>query len=264
MAAGPAPALLTPVLPPEYPSVPWRRVVRSALRVVQVPRPAEPRRCLLFAQGRTGSTLFGELLDSHPAIHFDHEILRAKVPSVRLWVAGERRRHPASVYGFHVKIYQLTDVQGIDDPATWLRQMAARGWRVLSLRRRNVLRHVLSNMAINATGVTHDRQGQGPTKLTVDPAELVHWIAIRTEVGRREAAALAGVEHEAFTYEDDLRDAASWPATAARAFRFLGLPDAPVETTLQRRNPGSVADLIANYDEVAAAVTAAGYAEFLD
>lgn len=239
-------------------------MLRSALRVAEVPRPREPRRCLLFAQGRTGSTLFGELLDSHPEMHFAHEILRAKVPSVRLWVAGERRRHPTLVYGFHVKIYQLTDVQGVADPARWLRRMADQGWRVLSLRRRNVLRHVLSNLAINATGLTHDRLGQGPTRLTVDPVELVRWMDIRSEVGRRETAALSGVNHEAFVYEDDLLDSANWPETMARAFSFIGLDPVPVGTTLKRRNPGRLPDLIENYDEVAAAVASAGYAAFLN
>ena len=253
-----------PVLPPEYPPVRWRTVGRSAARVLTVPRPAESRRCVLFAQGRTGSTLFGELLDSHPQMHFAHEILRAKVPSTRVWIAGERRRYPKSVYGFHVKIYQLTDVQGVRDPGRWLSRLAHSGWRVLFLRRRNLLRHVLSNMAINATGVTHDREGKGPARLTVDAAGLVEWIGIREEMGRREQAALEGVPHEAFVYEDDLMDPDAWPATTARAFRALDLPETPVTTTLRRRNPGALPDLIANYDEVAAAVTAAGYARFLD
>ena len=250
-------------MPQEYPPVPWPAFAKSAARIIVRPRTAETRKCVLFAQGRTGSTLFGELLDSHPQVRFAHEILRAKVPSTRLWVAGERRRFPDKVYGFHVKIYQLTE-QGVDDPGRWLRRMSDAGWTVLALRRRNLLRHVLSNMTINTTGVTHDRLGRERTKQVVDPAELVEWIGKRDGVGRQEQRILADLPHEQFVYEDDLQDSSRWEATMSRAFRFLGLDPVPVETTLHRRNPGPLSDLIQNYDEVADAVTAAGYAEFLD
>lgn len=247
----------------EYPPVGWPAFLRSASRIVVRPRPAESRKCVLFAQGRTGSTLFGELLDSHPQVTFAHEILRAKVPSTRLWVAGERRRFPDRVYGFHVKIYQLTE-QGVDDPGRWMRRLSERGWTVLALRRRNLLRHVLSNMTINATGVTHDRLGRERAKLVVDAPGLVEWIGKRADVGRQEQEILAEIPHEQFVYEDDLQDSSRWTETSERAFRFLGLDPVPVETTLHRRNPGPLSELIDNYDEVAAAVTAAGYANFLD
>jgi hypothetical protein len=250
-------------MPQEYPPVPWPTFARSVARVAVRPRPSERRQCVLFAQGRTGSTLFGELLDSHPQVKFAHEILRAKVPSTRLWVAGERRRFPDRVYGFHVKIYQLTE-QGVSDPGRWLRRLSDDGWTVLALRRRNLLRHVLSNMTINVTGVTHDRLGRQRTKQRVDPAELVEWIGKRDGVGRQEQEILADLPHEQFVYEDDLQDSSCWAATMTRAFTFLGLEPVPVQTTLHRRNPGRLADLIDNYDEVAEAVTHAGYAEFLD
>lgn len=247
----------------EYPPVPLPTFARSVARIVVRPRPAESRKCVLFAQGRTGSTLFGELLDSHPDVKFAHEILRAKVPSTHLWVAGERRRFPERVYGFHVKIYQLTE-QGVSDPGRWVRRLSERGWTILALRRRNLLRHVLSNMTIKTTGVTHDRLGRERTKQKVHPPELVEWIGKRQEVGRQEQAILAELPHEQFVYEDDLQDSSRWEATTSRAFSFLGLDPVPVQTTLHRRNPGRLPDLIENYDEVAEAVTAAGYAEFLD
>src|SRR4029079_12783870 len=98
----------------ESPPVGLRAFLRSASRIVVRPRPAESRKCVLFAQGRTGSTLFGELLDSHPQVTFAHEILRAKVPSTRLWVAGERRRIPARVYGLHVESLQHTEPRVVD------------------------------------------------------------------------------------------------------------------------------------------------------
>jgi hypothetical protein len=258
--------VLTPAvrLPPELPPVPAARELRGLLRVARHRR-VDSRKWVLFAQGRTGSTLFGELLGSHPDVVFADEILEARVRLPRLWVEGRRRRHPAKVFGFHVKIYQLTDVQGVADPGAWLARMHGAGWRVLALHRRNVLRHVLSNMTIAATGTVHDRTGDGrAAALTVDPEELIHWMRVRTTVRAAEQAALDRVPHETFVYEDDLADSAAWTATTQRAFAYLGLAPAPVSVDLRRRNAGRLEDLVANYAEVAAAVRRSEFAGHLE
>ena len=249
----------------EFPPVSPARLASSALRLLRVPRPQERRKFILFAQGRTGSTLLGELVSSHPQVLFADEILRAKVPATRLWAEAQRRHRPDLVFGFHVKIYQLTDVQGVRDPAAWLRRMHSHGWRLIVLRRRNLLRHVLSNMTITATGTVHDRSGSArATGLTVDPGELVYWMRQREQVGAAEAAAVQDLPHLALTYEDDLVDPARWQETAGRVFAHLGLEPAPVRTSLHRRNPGRLADLVANHEEVVAALAGTPYGRFLD
>jgi hypothetical protein len=249
----------------EFPPVGLAAQARAAVSAVVPGRPADPRKYVLFAQGRTGSTLLGELLGSHPDVVFADEILRAKVQSTWLWTEGRRRRQPEKVFGFHVKIYQLTDVQGIADPASWLGTMHRRGWRVIALRRRNLVRHVLSNMAITATGTVHDRSGEGRRDpLRVDPAELVHWVRLREQVGRDEQAALRDVPHLSFIYEDDLTQPAVWEVTTRRAFAHLGVEPMPVSTSLHRRNEGSLAELIANYAEVASALHGTAYEHFLE
>ena len=249
----------------EFPAVGWLVQMQVAAQLLHLPSRRAQQKFVLFAQGRTGSTLLGELLASHPELFFADEILRAKVASPTLWVSGQRQRHRRRVYGFHVKIYQLSDVQGVHDAGRWLRDMHDRGWQVLALRRRNLLRHVLSNMTIEATGQVHDRSGSvGHRLLHVDPDHVLHWIGVREQVGWKEAQALDGVPHESFIYEDDLADAAVWQATANRAFGFLGMPTVPVTTSLRRRNPGNLRELIANYDELAVALRGTPYEECLD
>jgi LPS sulfotransferase NodH len=249
----------------ELPPVSLKAQAANALRLLPYGARTDPRKYVVFAQGRTGSTLLGDLIGSHPAAMFADEILQAKVVSTRAWVEGQRRGHASKVFGFHVKIYQLTDVQGVRDPARWLRDLHTRGWRVVALRRRNLLRHVLSNMAITATGVTHHRTSDASRELlTVDPAELLHWMQQRERVGGQEREALDGVPHVALTYEDDLLDADAWPATAAGVFAHLGLDAAPVDTSLRRTNPGRLDQLVANVEEVAAALRGTPYEQFLD
>jgi LPS sulfotransferase NodH len=220
---------------------------------------------VLFAQGRTGSTLLGDLLRSHPAVFFGDEVLQARVRSTRVAVERLRWRHARHAVGFHVKIYQLTDDQGISDPGAWLRAMHRRGWRLVYLRRENLLRHVLSNMTAQAVNRYEDRDGAGDdVQVHVDPAELVHWMNVRQQFGRDEVTALVGLPHLALSYERDLQDSTTWDATMQRVFGHLDLDPVPVATTLRRQNAAALADLIANYADVESALTGTEFARFLD
>jgi hypothetical protein len=120
-------------------------------------------------------------------------------------------------------------------------------------------------MAISATGTVHDRSGErSRDPLRVDPAELLHWVRLREQVGRAEQAALHEVPHASFVYEDDLMQPAAWEDATRRAFEHLGVDPVPASTSLHRRNAGSLAELIANYDEVASALRGTAYERFLD
>jgi LPS sulfotransferase NodH len=220
---------------------------------------------VLFAQGRTGSTLLGELLGSHPDVYFADEILAEPVASVDRALADLARGHSQDVVGFHVKIYQLTDTQGVGDVGAWLRGVVADGWRLITLRRDNLLRQVLSNLAADAAGRFHDRSG-GATdvRLRVDPSVLVHWMEVREQVGAAEDAALGDLPRLSLAYERDLLDSAAWAATASHCFSYLGLSTAPVTTSLRRLNSGALADLVENVADVTSALTGTRFEQFLD
>ena len=99
---------------------------------------------LIFSQGRTGSTLLMDLLSSHPEIHCDGELLYYRVPFpaqfVKLKSALTLKKH----FGFKVKIYQLVEIQNIKDPREFIMEFYNRGWKIISLKRENLLRHVIS------------------------------------------------------------------------------------------------------------------------
>jgi LPS sulfotransferase NodH len=221
---------------------------------------------VLFAQGRTGSTLLGDLLRSHPEVYFADEILAEPVRSTRYVAERMRWRHARHAVGFHVKIYQLSDVQGVTDAGSWLQGMHRHGWRLITLRRQNLLRQVLSNMTAQLTNRYEDRSGDGEfvrVRPHINPDELLHWMGLRAAAGRDEAAALDGVPHLALSYEQDLQDASTWESTMKRVFGHLDLAPVPVVTNLRRQNEGELPSLIANYDEVKRAVTETEYARYL-
>jgi LPS sulfotransferase NodH len=223
-----------------------------------------PRPFLLYGQGRLGSTLLGSLLSSHPQVTFGNEVLRGPVRAPGLYLQGLRARAGDRHYGCHVKPYHLTDFQGIDDPARWLRARHRAGWLVVHLQRRNTLLHVLSNVTRNAMTRSHFQQGDGQQvpRIAVDTAELLTWMQHRSAGAEAERLALVGLPVQEVVYEDDLLPGPeTWAAVTARLFAALDLAPCPVDTSLRKINPRRLEDFVANADEVRAAVAASRFAD---
>lgn len=242
---------------PVLPAVPKTQQLRAYLRLARRRPRRDQLRVVVFAQGRTGSTLLVDLLGAAPGVHADGEILARPVLWPRGWVEAARRHRVANTaYCFKVKIYQLTDAQRVADPGRWLGGMANAGWQVIYLHRRNLLRHVLSNMVAERRGTFEIRGRDVPVvdRLTVDPNELIRWMRIRRATGEAERAALAQIAHTSVCYEDDLLDGARHQMTYDRLAVDLGLPAGEVRTDVRRTTPDRLEDIVENYDELAAAL----------
>lgn len=233
---------------------------------------------VLFAQGRTGSTLLGTLLDSHPKVTFEHEILNIDADptpfvSPYLYSLGRRVRSEASVYGYHVKIYQLSRDHGVD-PARYVHRAYADGWKLLYLKRTNLLRHALSNIRAETTRTYHvQADGEAGTDeppgrggLHVDPSEIIERMEEREAFLEWESEIVSEIPHLALVYERDLIDPERHRSTAEAAFEYLDLEteDVPVSTSLERINQGRVRDLVRNYEEVVAALSGTRFERFLE
>ena len=71
---------------------------------------------VLFGGGRNGSTLLVSLLNSHPDIYCDGEILVGKLRSPFKHIKRRMQSSPKSIYGFKLLSYQLKEIQNsIDD-----------------------------------------------------------------------------------------------------------------------------------------------------
>jgi LPS sulfotransferase NodH len=250
-------------LPEELPRI----ALRTELRVLAASRRSKqtPAKLLVFGQGRTGSTLLGDLLASHPGFYFGNELLRARTRWPVRYLEGLRAAHPGQVFCAHVKPYHLTDFQDVDDVAAWLGLMSRRGWVIAHLQRHDVLRHALSNFSRNAVGVSHftaSDQRSAP-RLVVRPEELRTWMDARAQMAAWERELVSGLPHEAVVYERDLLPPEAWQPTADRLWTAVGLSPVPVTTKLRKINPASLRDLLDNYDEVAASLQGTPYAQFL-
>lgn len=247
-----------------------RQVVAHAASLT--PEPAT-RRVLIFAQGRTGSTLLEQLLGSTGHFRTGGELLghgRAGVWSPVAHVDGMARYHRRDNYVCHVKVYHL----GPDreqagrapvDPGDFLHELHDRGWDVVYLRREDRVRHALSNMVAEARGSYHKRDGGAEsTTIVVDRADLVRRIEARAGREEQERLALQRVPHLELVYERDLRAATSQQPTVDRVLRHAGLEPREATTELRRINSRSLRSVVRNYDDFAEWVRELGWGSSLD
>src|SRR5438067_1180502 len=100
-------------------------------------------RFVVYCRGRDGSTLLVDLLNQLPEVHCDGEILHARVLAPQLYVRCCQSIAPGKAYGFKLLSHHLTHVQRVSDPAAFMRHLASSGYKIIHLRRLNLLRQVL-------------------------------------------------------------------------------------------------------------------------
>ena len=224
------------------------------------------KKFIIFGQGRTGSTLLVDLLNSNSSVYCDEELFFYKLLSPARYAEGKSRLCQASVYGFKAKIYQLSDVQRTD-PALFMRRLHRNGWTIIHITRENLLRHSLSAVLAEQRQLyqekgeidlrAHREKEHVPVELLISEMQQ------RERYRRQEAAVLQDLPHLHVSYEADLSDSAKQQESLNRIFAALGVPGVEVHTSLRRINSTMLRDDVANYDELASALDSNGYERFL-
>lgn len=240
-----------------------RQELKFALRACNA---APERKFMIFAQGRSGSTLLTSTLDSHPDIRCDDEILIVPRLFPRRFVKTAARQVPAQAYGFHVKITQLHAWQGIHDIGNFLRDMEQDGWRIIYLWRDNLLRQVVSNVFAEAAGTYHMDGGQArPPSVTLTLDRLAYEMDWRTRLRAAEEAAVQGRNVFEIVYERDLLEPVRQAETFAALQQVIGVSSTPLQPRLKKMVLNPLSELLSNYDEVADWLSARpDYARFLE
>jgi hypothetical protein len=233
-----------------------------------VVRRARPARTLfiILTAGKTGSTLLVDLLNSHPAIRCDQEVLSHPVLMPQRLLAARTALAGREAYGFKLRLPHL-ETQGFPHPAAALQGWHADGWKIVHLVRGSLLRRTVSSIVASRRPSPHHTRRDGPVKLKplrLDVDELLARMGRQHAISRAEQAALANLPRLTVSYEEDLVDAARHQPALERVFAFLGLAPAPVRTQYVRIVAEPLDRLITNFDEVQAAVRASPFAASAD
>lgn len=224
---------------------------------------------VIFCHGRSGSTLLLNLLNSHPDINCDGEILSRKVFSPSLLIKCRSLISPKEVYGFKLLSYQLRDVQKIDDPKGFLRNLNSKGYKIIFLRRSNMLRLVLSVMYAEFRNEWHHLQSEGRVehkkKMIVDVTEMLKRLRESDETYSFESELMNGLPHIPISYEHDLENSKTHAATIKKIADFLGVPHSlPSDPSIVKITPKSLEGFIDNVDEIRQSLMGTKFEKYLE
>lgn len=250
---------------------PHEPVLRAAARYglsLASPLVAPQRRFLIFCPGRVGSELLVQLLDAHPEIACDSEILadRRTFPDRYLeFRAVQRSGRGVKAYGAKVIVAHLRYIQPIDDARRWLEQHISSGTALVTLERRNLLHQAVSFSRAHKLG-WHHTQGDAPTdgRVELDPLDVAAHLYVLSANVDWFHEIVEGLPRLSLCYEDDLGNAEAQQRAADRVAVTLGLAPMPVRSALTRVAPASLQEALVNYDEVAALIRRTRFADYLD
>jgi LPS sulfotransferase NodH len=226
---------------------------------------------IIFSKGRTGSNLLRTLLNSHPEIVCEGDIflrLYVRILSLKLYIKGRIAKNPTNVYGFQLKLTQL-ERQKID-AKQFLSYLHENGWKIIYLSRKNLFRRIISAKVANSRHqwLYHDSKSGSDYstsfKIHLDGEKLLTSLE-KAEISElKDKALLEQLPYLEIFYEDDLLKAEQHQKTADKIFDFLGVQSASIETNMVRTPYQNLAEVIENYDEIAALLSKTKYAHYLE
>jgi hypothetical protein len=228
------------------------------------------KKFVIFAEGRGGSSLLVNLLNSHPDIHCDGEIFNAetnaKIRFPQLYLESRKRitrliNKPA--YGFKVKYTQLVLHQGFKKD--FIKNLYKSGWKIIYLKRNNYLRATISTILAEKRGFYQQKRAKikNLEKIRINVEELYEKTKGRERAAKLEKDWLIGVDYHFVNYENDLLKPDKHQETLDNIFRFLNIPSAQIHTNMRKISKGDLSLDIKNFDEVKEFFNSSEYAHFL-
>lgn len=223
------------------------------------------QRFAVLARSRTGSNLLVSLLDSHPAVVAHYEVFRT---------LGERScnqifnrvfcRYPPGIkaVGFKIFYYHPNDD---DSGEIWRLLRADPALKILHLKRRNVLRTIVSR-SIAASTEAWVQTGKDPTfdrRVDLCPEQVRKDLELtrRWETEYEEMFRTNGNPVLTLSYEELAEDMSS---VFTQVCKFLAIPPQVPTTRFQRQNPEGLHELIRNYSEVRESLAGTCWEELFD
>ena len=217
--------------------------------------PNRKTRFVIFGQGRTGSTLLVNLLNQHPAIYSDNELLQRKFSNPIQYLQGRALMHNRRVYGLKVKSHHLMKYLEMETSKPFIHNLYNKGWKIIYIRRSNFFRHALSNEIAKKRGYFFKDQAEFKSKgkVHIDPEAFRKAIKARFKFWYDEQETLEGLDYKEVIYEDNLFNDEQKFETVSRLYQYLGVdPDFKPTIPFIRSTSDNLSEIIANYAELKA------------
>jgi len=231
-------------------------------------------RFVIFGQGRSGTSLLVDLINSHPNIHCYGEIFNPQLsifnykiffPKFRLKIL--KVLSPKKIKGFKLLQYQINRFKRNDNyKKNFLYYLYKKDWKIIYLKRRNILLRVISKQLMQQTGIinqTNNLFKLKKIKLNLDNL-LIKIKNSEKNMLYIERELLKKIPHLTLIYEDNLLRNKNHKKTLNKVFDYLGVKRAPIKKTKYHRiTSDKISDFIENYEEFKKIITNGPYAKFL-
>ena len=202
------------------------------------------RKFVLFGQGRSGSTLLIELLNSHPDVSAHKEIMNTSSSAEENvvpfkypygFVKGVAVRCRKKVYGYKTKVYQIEGHKV--DPKKFIKKHVKEGWRVVHLWRKNTFNQALSGEKASKTDIWHQRNNdEKKLKIKLKPENVLERVRFRRKKLEQEKKIMKDIESIEVIYERDLLGKEKQQSTCNKIFDYLEIERRKVESSLRKMN----------------------------
>jgi LPS sulfotransferase NodH len=218
---------------------------------------------VIFGRGRSGSTLLVSLLNTLPGMYCDGEVfnIRSIIPKARLRRACDNAS--SSIYGFKLLSYQLFRYSD-SYQKNFLDYLIKTGFRIIYLKRDNILMHAISNIRAREYGFHHKLLEKNIVKkIKIDKKELFYWLELSEMRELKEELLLSGVEHYNLIYEKNLENPDRHKATVDGVCDYLGIDRGWVATQYRKVSPEKLIDSIENYQDLKDILNKTRYEKYL-
>ncbi|MBU0512077.1 MAG: hypothetical protein KKD28_02390 [Chloroflexi bacterium] len=170
------------------------------------------------------------------------------------------------MYGFKLNTYHFR-IQKTEYPVEFVGEIQRAGYKIISLKRRNLLRQAISHMYALHRDAFHHRESQGKQafdRFNVGLDQLQEKLELFETYRELRDQILDHFPSLQLYYEDDLLDSTRHQATVDKVSDFLGILPSRVQTDLRKTTPKELQSFVENYDEVKAYLSGTVYAKYLE
>ncbi len=210
------------------------------------------KRFVIVSQGRTGSSLLSDLLDQHPLIRCQSELLNHKVYFPLSFIQGMSVYYADQCWGFKLKPTQLTNRQKLD-AEVFLKDLSDKGFMFIHLTRSNIARRTLSALVGYSRKTYHKlEQNQCLQPVSIKPELFLSSIKHSLQSQEEENFYMQKIDCLRLVYEQDLLSPEAQETTFKKILDFLELPNAnhSIKSNFMKVSSSNLYDDIENFDEL--------------
>jgi hypothetical protein len=218
---------------------------------------------VLVSHGRSGSTLFFDLLSQNPDYDQlqkpqDAEVLSRRIRLPSLYLEYLAYRSQSRLFGVHIKVFdhleKINRIYSLTDQIAFFRKLVNNNWKIIYLRRENILRIALSILIAGERKIWHVKSAEEKTNLklvNIDKRMLLRCMQITELRLQRDLNAISHVEYFPMVYESDLINPEFHQKTMDTVFNYLDISNnISVKASFLKTSGDNLAETISNLDEI--------------